>query len=238
MSPTSGQRTTQHKNMEVWLFASASDWWHWLEKNCAQQEGIWLQLAKKNGGGKSISYEEAREAAICFGWIDGLINRWDEQFYLVRFGKRRPRSLWSKINRGIAESLMANGKMQEPGRLEVEAAQRDGRFAAAYDSSTTMQVPPLLEQGLNDHPQAAAAFAKLDAANRYAFLFRIQTARTEKTRQKWVERTLEMLLAGETFHPPGKQQALSAKASGSGKVASRSSPKKKAASRKTVRKKK
>lgn len=136
-----------------------------------------------------------------YGWIDGLINKWDEQYYLVRFTQRRPKSNWSKINREIAKGLLTSKKMQPSGKREIEAAKKDGRWDAAYDSSATMEVPPELAKLLRKNSKAKRFFDSISRANRYAFLYRIQTAKKVETTQKWVAKTMEMLERGEVLHP-------------------------------------
>ena len=123
---------TKHKGLTVLVMRAPSRWHRWLEKHHGRDEGVWLKFAKKASPEKTISYEQAREAAICWGWIDGLINKWDEDYYVIRFTRRRRRSIWSKINVRIVEDLIARGLMQPPGMVEVEAAKADGRWDAAY----------------------------------------------------------------------------------------------------------
>ena len=142
-------KTETHKNLAVHFFKSQQALLQWLARHHDDGNAIWIKLAKKNSGIQSISYEQAREAAIIYGWIDGLINGLDEQFYLIRFSQRRPRSKWSRINRGIAQQLIDNERMQPSGLEQVHAAQQDGRWEAAYDSSATIEVPAELQRRLD-----------------------------------------------------------------------------------------
>lgn len=187
-------------------FKTQKSWLTWLAKSHNQEEAIWLKFAKKASGKKTVSYEEAREAAIMYGWIDGLINKYDDQFYLIRFCSRRPRSKWSKINREIATQLIKANLMQPAGIQQVEAAKADGRWEAAYDSASTMKVPPELQKWLNlkKNKKAKEFFESITSSNRYAFLYRIQAAKREVTRNKWIEKAKEMLTNGEVFHPNRK----------------------------------
>ncbi len=191
-----------HKNLVVHSFRTQKSWLTWLKKNHQQPESIWIKLAKKSSGLKSITYEEGREGAIIYGWIDGLINGFDESWYLIKFSPRRPKSTWSKINREIAEQLIEGGEMRPSGLKQVEAAKADGRWERAYDSPATMKVPPELTKLLNTNKTAKKNFTELNSQNRYAFLYRIQTAKREETRQKHVQKAFEMLKKGEVYHPP------------------------------------
>ena len=190
-----------YKELPLQAFSQVADWEAWLQESHAQLQGVWLKFAKKGTGATTISYEEARNAAIAFGWIDGLTNRFDETYYLIRFTPRRAKSMWSKINRAVVESLIAAGKMQPAGLAQVEAAKKDGRWDLAYDSSSTMQVPDDFRQALDAHPAAAEHFASLKSANRYAFLYRIQTAKSPEVRAKKIASFIAMLEAGESLHP-------------------------------------
>ena len=178
-------------------FADYPAWLSWLKKNFRQQEGIWVKFGKKQSGVPSMTYEEAREGAIIYGWIDGLINSYDETWYLTRFTPRRPRSKWSKINRGIAEELIRSGKMQPSGMAEVEAARADGRWDAAYDSPSRATVPPELASRLKRNRKAREFFESLSRTSRYSFLAWIQNAVRPETRRRRIEQTMEMLEKGE-----------------------------------------
>ena len=200
-----------HKNLAVYPFQDYRAWLNWLKENFDQNDSIWVKLGKKNSGVKSISYEEAREGAIIYGWIDGLINGYDDEYYLIKFSPRRPRSKWSKINRGIAEQLLADGKMEPAGLTQVEAARADGRWESAYDSPGSIKVPPELRKLIDSNKLAKKNFSQLSSANRYAFLYRIQNAKREETRRRHIEKAFEMLKKGEVYHPELKKKAAKKK---------------------------
>ncbi len=150
---------------------------------------------------KSVTYAEAVDAALCYGWIDGQGQKFDERYYLIRFTPRRPTSIWSKINRTKATALIESGAMQAPGLHEVERARADGRWDAAYDSPKNMKVPDDLTAALRKNAKAKKSFATLDGANRYAILHRVTTAKKPETRARRISQFVEMLARGETLHP-------------------------------------
>jgi uncharacterized protein YdeI (YjbR/CyaY-like superfamily) len=179
-------------------FADLAAWLRWLEENHASSPGLWVKLAKK--GTAALAYPEAVEGALVWGWIDGQKQALDARFWLQRFTPRRPQSPWSKINRDKAQALLAAGRMAAPGLAEVERAKRDGRWDAAYDSARTAQVPDDLASALAAAPESAAFFAALDGANRYAVLYRVQTAKTPETRARRVAQLVAMLARREKIH--------------------------------------
>jgi uncharacterized protein YdeI (YjbR/CyaY-like superfamily) len=183
------------------LFKSQADWHAWLEKNHAEPEGVWLHFAKKGTEAVTVSYPEALDTALCFGWIDGQTNTHDEKTFVRKFTPRRARSVWSKINRDKAEALIKNGRMKAAGLKEIEKARADGRWDTAYDSAKTISVPPDFQAALDKSKQAAAFFTKLVRGNRYSVLWRIQTARTPELRAKRIAEIIAMLKKKETFHP-------------------------------------
>jgi uncharacterized protein YdeI (YjbR/CyaY-like superfamily) len=185
----------------IMAFASQQAWADWLEANHASSRGLWLKLAKKASGVASVTYADAVEAALAWGWIDGQKQAHDAAAWLQKFTPRRPKSLWSKINRDKAEALIAAGKMRAPGLAEVERARQDGRWDSAYDPASRATVPDDLAAALAANPRAAALFATLNAANRYAVLFRVQTARKPETRARNIAQLVEMLARNETIHP-------------------------------------
>ena len=182
-------------------FASQEAWREWLAANHADADGVWLKFAKKASGLASVSYTEAVEVALIYGWIDGQAKGIDENHYLQRFTPRRKRSVWSKINRTKAEALIASGAMEPPGLAEVERAKADGRWARAYDSPRTAIVPDDLRAALDADPEASRFFEALDGNNRYAILHRIQDAKRPETRAKRIDKFVEMCRRGETVHP-------------------------------------
>jgi uncharacterized protein YdeI (YjbR/CyaY-like superfamily) len=181
-------------------FASAEDWAAWLEREHDRSPGVWLKLAKKGAGVPSVTYAEAVQVALCFGWIDGQKGALDETHWLQRFTPRRARSKWSQINRAAAEKLIASGAMRPAGVREVEAARADGRWEAAYPSQRNLAVPDDLAAALAAEPAALQFFETLDSANRYAILYRLHDAKRPETRARRLERFVAMLRAGEKLH--------------------------------------
>lgn len=180
-------------------FRSAAAFEKWLTANVGEK-GLWLKIAKKESGIASVTYAEALEVALCHGWIDGLKRSCDAQFFLQRFTPRRPRSLWSKINIAHIERLTTVGRMQPNGLREVEAAKTDGRWQAAYDSATTMEVHAELAAALAKNRKAKSFFETLDKTNRYAVCWRVQTAKKPETRAARIEKLVAMLARGEKIH--------------------------------------
>jgi uncharacterized protein YdeI (YjbR/CyaY-like superfamily) len=174
-------------------FESAEAWERWLAENHEAVPGVWLKLAKKGSGIPSVTFAEALDGALCYGWIDGQSASVDEEFYRQRFVPRRPRSTWSKRNRENVARLTLAGRMQPAGLRQVELAKADGRWEAAYDPPSTATVPDDLRAALDRNPAAAEFFASLDAQNRYAILHRIQIARKPETRARRIETFVAML---------------------------------------------
>jgi len=185
---------------ETLAFATPKAWATWLKREHARSQGLWIRFYKKASGIKAVDYAQALDEALCWGWIDGQVQRVDEQSYRQRFTPRRPRSVWSKRNREHVARLEAEGRMQAPGRAQVEAAQADGRWDQAYDSPANSSVPQDLLDALARLPKAKAFFDSLNKANRYAITWRLQTAKKPETRQRRLESILAMLKAGERFH--------------------------------------
>jgi uncharacterized protein YdeI (YjbR/CyaY-like superfamily) len=177
----------------------------WLEKHHEEPDGVWIVFAKKGVDVPSVKYAEAVEVALIWGWIDGQKKARDERFWLQRFCPRSKKSLWSKINRDKATALIRAGKMQPSGLREVERAKADGRWDAAYDSPSRAAVPPELAAALAGSARAAAAFAALDGANRYAVVWRVATAKKAETRVRLAGELAAMLARGETLHPRQKR---------------------------------
>ncbi len=181
-------------------FEQQQDWASWLRRNHTSSSGLWLQLAKKGARAQSVSYDEAVETALCFGWIDGQKRAHDDQFWLQKFTRRSEKSVWSKKNRDKALALIKAKKMEPAGLKEVERAKLDGRWDAAYDSSSSATVPSDFQSALNGNARAEAFFETLDSRNRYAVLFRIQTAKTAETRAKRISQFVLMLERHEKVH--------------------------------------
>lgn len=182
-------------------FADAAAWERWLKKEHTRSGGVWMRIAKKGAETASVGYPEALEVALCYGWIDARKRNDGPHHWVQRFTPRAARSIWSKVNRDKALALAAAGRMQAAGQREIDRAQADGRWAAAYDSFRTSVVPPDLQAAFDAAPKAAAFFATLDAANRYAVLFRLQTAKKPETRERRLRQFVEMLARGEKLHP-------------------------------------
>jgi uncharacterized protein YdeI (YjbR/CyaY-like superfamily) len=184
------------------LVADAAAWRAWLTERHDDSAGVWLVLAKKGAvEPTSLTYDQALEQALCHGWIDGQVGRRDEHTYRQRFTPRRPRSAWSKRNTGIAERLLAEGRMHPAGIAELERAKADGRWEAAYAGSASIDVPPDLAAALATNPGAQAMFAILTSQNRYAVLYRIAGAKRADTRARRIEQFVDMLARGETVYP-------------------------------------
>jgi uncharacterized protein YdeI (YjbR/CyaY-like superfamily) len=189
------------RDLPVHSFGSRAEWAAWLEREHSSAAGVWLAIARKGGGAESVSYAEALDVALCYGWIDGRKDRLDDQTWLQRFTPRRARSRWSKRNRGRAEELIESGAMAPAGLREIERARADGRWDAAYDSHSTATVPADLAAALDNDHAARDFFATLDSNNRYAILYRIQEARRPETRARRIAKYVAMLRAGEKIHP-------------------------------------
>jgi uncharacterized protein YdeI (YjbR/CyaY-like superfamily) len=188
------------------VFASASEWEAWLETRHADATECWLKIARKGSAHVTVKHPEALDVALCFGWIDAVRHRLDDDHFLQRFTPRTPRSRWSKINRAKAEALIAAGRMRPAGFREVRRAKADGRWDAAYEGQRTMQVPDDLRRELDARPAAASFFASLDSRNRYAILYRLHDAKKPETRARRLETFVAMLEAGETLHPPSPRR--------------------------------
>jgi uncharacterized protein YdeI (YjbR/CyaY-like superfamily) len=185
----------------VLAFASRAEWEAWLAKHHATSGGLWLQIAKKGSSVATVSYAEALDVALCYGWIDGQKGKLDDRCWLQRFTPRKPRSPWSKINRAKAAELIERGEMRPAGLREVERAKADGRWDAAYEGQRTATVPADLQRELKGNDRAREFFAALDSANRYAILFRIEEAKKPETRARRIEKYVAMLSAGKKIHP-------------------------------------
>lgn len=183
------------------LLEDQAAWLSWLRKNHATSSGVWLRIAKKSAHVRSVSYLQAVDAGLCFGWIDGQKKSDDESYWLQRFTPRSEKSIWSKINREKAIRLIELGQMNAAGLREIERAKRDGRWDRAYDSPSGATIPADFQSVLNKIPRAKAFFATLDSRNRYAVLFRIQTAKKAETRAKRIKQFAAMLAQHEKIHP-------------------------------------
>jgi uncharacterized protein YdeI (YjbR/CyaY-like superfamily) len=189
------------QDLPVRAFSSAADWHAWLEAEHAISDGCWLKIGKKTATEPSVSYAEALEVALCFGWIDGQKRGLGEDHWLQRFTPRRPGSRWSKINTDKAEALIAAGRMQAAGLREVDSARSDGRWAAAYAGQRTIAMPEDLRLALEASPAAAAYFATISSINRYAILYRLTTVKRAETRARKIAQYVQMLAEHKTIHP-------------------------------------
>lgn len=188
------------KDLQVVLFVAQSDWRAWLKENHARSQGLWLKHAKKSSGKASISYQQALDEALCYGWIDSQMQAYDEDYYLQKFTPRGPKSVWSKNNVLKAEGLIKSGEMQPPGLIAVNLAKQDGRWAAAYDPQSSSKIPEDFLVELDKNPKAKQFFETLNKANTYAFCWRIQTAKKPETRKARIEKFIDMLSRGEKLH--------------------------------------
>jgi uncharacterized protein YdeI (YjbR/CyaY-like superfamily) len=186
--------------LPIVAFKNDTAWERWLAKNHARSAGLWIKLAKAGTGTPSVSYSEALNTALCFGWIDGQ-KRGGDAFWLQKFTPRGARSIWSKRNRERVAALRKAGRMRDAGEAEVARARKDGRWEAAYDSPKTSAVPADFQAELGESKAAAAFFATLNGANRYAILWRIQTAKKPGTRAKRIRDFIAMLEKKEKPHP-------------------------------------
>ena len=185
----------------VKAFATPRAFETWLSRNHTKAEGIWLVIAKKGSGIRSVTYLEAVEVALCYGWIDGQGRKLDDERYVQKFTPRRARNPWSQINRKRALALIEEGRMREPGLREIERAKADGRWDAAYASSSVATVPDDLAKALRRNKKANAAFAALDSRNRYAILYRVNDAKKPETRERRIAQFVEMLTEGRKPYP-------------------------------------
>ena len=189
------------------LFRSADDWEAWLETNHGRSRGLWLKISKRGAETTSLTYAQALEVAILFGWIDGQKGALDATFWLQKFTPRGPKSRWSKVNRATALRLTKEGRMRPAGLAAIESAKADGRWAAAYESQSRASVPLDLERALASNAAAQSFFETLDSHNRYAILYRVNDARSPETRAKRIALYVQMLAQGATLHPRKKKRA-------------------------------
>jgi uncharacterized protein YdeI (YjbR/CyaY-like superfamily) len=179
---------------------SAKEWAAWLAKHHANSDGVWLTFQRNAAKKETLTYEQAVEAALCYGWIDGQSQRIDESCWRQRYTPRRARSKWSKINREKVEALTRAKRMKPAGLREVERAKADGRWDAAYDAPSRVQIPPDLAKALEENKKAMAFFAALDSRNRFAILHRLQTAAKPETRAKRLAAFVAMLSEGRRIY--------------------------------------
>jgi uncharacterized protein YdeI (YjbR/CyaY-like superfamily) len=191
---------TTRKGLEILELPDPAAWEDWLAGNHESSPGVWLKIAKKGCSRTTVTYAQALESALCFGWIDGQKGAYDESFWLQRFTRRGPRSKWSQINREHATRLIAESRMRLAGHAQVQAAKDDGRWAAAYEPQSRVTVPPDFQAELDRNPQAKAFFETLKGARRYAFCYRIADAKRPETRAKRIADYIVLLSEGRTLH--------------------------------------
>jgi uncharacterized protein YdeI (YjbR/CyaY-like superfamily) len=184
----------------IHAFVSAEAFEDWLEREHATSDGIWVKFAKKGSGVASVTYPEALEVALCYGWIDSKVNSLDERFYLQTFTPRRAKSKWSRVNRDKVAELTKQGKMRPAGFAEVERAKADGLWEAAYAPPVDAEVPADLQAALDASPKAAEFFATLNRSNRYAILYQLEDAKKPETRTRRLEKFMSMLERGEKLY--------------------------------------
>lgn len=192
---------TDKRDLPIVSFGTQVAWARWLDKNHEDSPGVWLKIARRSAAVESVSYAEALDIALCYGWIDGQKDKLDDDFWLQRFTPRRARSKWSKINRTKAAALIESGQMKPAGLREVERAKADGRWEAAYEGQRTATVPEDLQRALKKNKEARRFFETLSSVNRYAILYRIQDAKRPETRKRRIDKYVQMLNEHQTIHP-------------------------------------
>lgn len=192
------------KNGAEWpqlLCKNQKEWEDWLARNHDQSTGVSLQIAKKNGGLSSVSYAEALDSALCYGWIDSRKEALDEKSYIQRFGPRKKNGIWSQVNKDKVQRLIEEGRMKPSGMEAVEIAKKNGRWDAAYEPQSRVSLPEDLEAALAEHPQAKAFYETLNNQNKFAISFRIQNVKRAETRKRKIEEFIRMLANGEKLFP-------------------------------------
>jgi uncharacterized protein YdeI (YjbR/CyaY-like superfamily) len=192
---------------QILSFKNQNDWAAWLQKNNREHPGIWLRIARKDSGLQSVSYAEALDIALCYGWIDGQKRPENDHTWLQRFVPRSAKSIWSKVNREKALALIESGRMKAAGLKAIEQAKANGRWESAYDSQSRAAVPEDFQSALDSSPKAKEFFADLDSANRYAILFRIQNVKKAETRARKVREFIDMLERHERIHEPRRNRS-------------------------------
>jgi uncharacterized protein YdeI (YjbR/CyaY-like superfamily) len=189
-----------YKDIPVLFFESQDDWERWLSVHYTDPVGVWLKFYKKGSGVPSLTYKLALDVALCYGWIDSMAKSMGDDWYIQRFSPRRPKSIWSKVNREHIARLIEEGRMRPPGLAEVERAKADGRWEAAYDGPRNAQIPDDVMDEIRKHPEALATFETLNKTNRYYISFYLQTAKKPETRQRRIHQMVDTLKRGEKFH--------------------------------------
>jgi uncharacterized protein YdeI (YjbR/CyaY-like superfamily) len=190
----------ERAGLPIRAFADLAAWETWLAAQPRSSPGVWLKLAKASVGVASVSRAEAIDGALCHGWIDGQLNPYDDDWWLIRFTPRKARSKWSEKNRARAIELLAEKRVAPAGRAEIESAKEDGRWEAAYAPAATIAVPDDLAAALDAEPEARVFFDTLTGANRYAILYRVHEAKKPETRAARIAKFVAMCARGETLH--------------------------------------
>ncbi|MDB5709809.1 MAG: hypothetical protein JWL96_1879 [Sphingomonas bacterium] len=190
----------ERADLPIRAFADLAAWEKWLAAQPRSSKGVWLKLAKASAGVASVSKGEAIDGALCHGWIDGQLNPYDDDWWLIRFTPRKARSKWSEKNRARATELLAEKRVAPAGRAEIESAKEDGRWEAAYAPAATIAVPDDLAAALDAEPEARVFFDTLTGANRYAILYRVHEAKKPETRAARIAKFVAMCARGETLH--------------------------------------
>ncbi|MBZ0274082.1 YdeI/OmpD-associated family protein [bacterium] len=194
---------------DILPFASAAAWEKWLAKHHAKAGGVWIRFYKKHTGTPTVTYAEALDVALCYGWIDGQLRRENDETYIQKFTPRRARSIWSKRNTEHVARLIDEGRMKPSGQARIDAAKADGRWDAAYESPANTEMPDDFLKAVARNKMAKATFDKLTRANRFAIAYRLQSARRPETRERRKKAMLDALAAGETINifSAGKEAA-------------------------------
>ena len=192
--------TEQRSGLPVFAFTSLAALETWFASQTSDEAGVWIKFAKKGAPIATITKAEAIDVALCYGWIDGKLEKCDEMYWLIRFTPRRSSSKWSLVNRKRALELVKQGRMRSAGRAQIDAAKADGRWNLAYAPASGAEVPSDLQSALKKNPAAAAFFRALSGRNRYAILYRIGTVKKAETRKRKISEFVAMLERGETIH--------------------------------------
>jgi uncharacterized protein YdeI (YjbR/CyaY-like superfamily) len=192
-------RMSSFQDLQIVDAADREAWRGWLEANHGSVSAVWLRFAKKGSPTPTVTYAQAIEEALCYGWIDGQARGYDEHFYLQRFTPRRPKSRWSQVNREKATRLLEEGRMSPAGLAQIEAAKADGRWDAAYPAQSRAEVPDDFQNALDENPDARRFFETLTGSARYAFLYRLHNVSTPAARARRIRTYIELLSAGRTL---------------------------------------
>ena len=206
---------------KIRTFKNEAEFEKWMRANHAREDEIWLRIYKKDSGKPTVTTAQALDVVLCWGWIDGIRKGLDDESFLQRYTPRRPRSIWSQINRDHVARLIAAGRMTEHGQRQVDAAKADGRWDAAYAPARTMTIPEDLMRAIQAVPKARKTFETLNSQNRFALAFRLGNLKTEAGRANAIARFVAGLARGETMHPQAARPAANRKAPGKRGAATR-----------------